>query len=450
LTASSSESRVVGRKTGPNPDQNRQHWPADAVERRAVASLVPGARNARTHSPQQVEQIAASIEAFGWTTPILVDEQSNLIAGHGRVLAAQRLGLVEIPTMVAKGWNEAQRRAYALADNRLPLSAGWNEDLLRIELTELKGLGVDLALTGFVSFELDTLFRRDSPGLTDPDAVPDLPVEPVTASGDVWRLGGHRLVCGDATDASVVERCLAGAKPGLMVTDPPYGVAYQPSWRADAGINRNTHKMGEIPNDDRADWRAAWALFHGDVAYVWHAGLFAGVVAEGLASAGFAIRSQIIWVKERFALSRGHYHWAHEPCWYAVRVGKSGRWAGDRSQSTRWDINARDDDGHGHGTQKPVECMRRPIENSSRQKEEVYEPFCGSGTTIIAAEMTGRRCLAIEIDLKYVDVSVERWQAFIGAKATLEETGETFEEVKARRLPPANPARESSRQEVAL
>jgi DNA modification methylase len=193
--------------------------------------------------------------------------------------------------------------------------------------------------------------------------------------------------------------------------------------------------MGKVLNDDRADWREAWALFKGDVAYVWHAGLFTGIVADSLIACDFQLRSQIIWTKDRFALSRGDYHWQHEPCWYVVRRGAKGHYEGGRGQSTRWDIPARDDEGLGHGTQKPVECMRRPIENNSQDGEAVYEPFSGSGTTIIAAELTSRRCLAIELDPGYVDVAVNRWQAFTGADARLEETRETFAEVGAARCP---------------
>jgi len=215
-------------------------------------------------------------------------------------------------------------------------------------------------------------------------------VNPATVAGDVWLLGKHRLVCGDCTEPEVVEACVNGVTPHLMVTDPPYGVAYDPAWRARAGVNLNKRKLGKVGNDDRADWREAWALFPGDVAYVWHAGRFASVAADSLEACGFALRAQIIWGKDRFALSRGDYHWQHEPCWYAVRNGAKGHWSGGRSQSTLWSIPARDDSGHGHGTQKPVECMKRPIENNSSPGQAVYDPFLGSGTTIIAAEMTGR------------------------------------------------------------
>ncbi len=211
---------------------------------------------------------------------------------------------------------------------------------------------------------------------------------------------------------------LGSVKPHLMITDPPFGVNYDPSWRNQRGLNHNDRKSGRVENDDRADWREAWALFPGDVAYVWHAGRYASTVQESLEASGFEIRAQIIWAKDRFALSRGHYHWQHEPCLYAVRG--TAHWTGDRSQSTLWNIPSREDRGHGHGTQKPVECMRRPMLNNSSPGQAVYEPFCGSGTSIIAAETIGRVCHAIEISPAYVDVAVTRWQDFTGKQATLE------------------------------
>jgi DNA modification methylase len=217
-----------------------------------------------------------------------------------------------------------------------------------------------------------------------------------------------------------------------MITDPPYGVAYDPQWRAKAGVNKNRGKMGKVRNDDRADWREAWALFPGDVAYVWHGALHASIVEESLRTAGFQIRSQIIWAKDRFALSRGDYHWQHEPAWYAVRKGTSGRWAGDRSQGTVWSIPAREDSGLGHGTQKPVDCMRRPMVNNSEPGDAVYEPFCGSGTTIIAGETVGRRVFAIELDPLYVDVAIRRWQTFTSKAAVHKDSGLSFDEIAAK------------------
>ena len=408
-------------------------WPADRVERWPIERLIPYARNARTHSPAQVDQIAASIREFGWTIPVLADEDGTIIAGHGRVLGARKLGIEQVPVMVAAGWSEAQKRAYSLADNKLTLNGGWDEELLGIELGELEVLGFDLDLTGFSETERLALGAQGNPGLTDPDDVPDLPANPVTVAGDLWLLGSHRLLCGDSTSAADVRKVLGGVKPHLMVTDPPYGVDYDPAWRKRAGVNLNKAKLGKVANDDRTDWREAWALFQGSVAYVWHAGRHASTAQASLEAVGFEVRTQIIWAKDRFALSRGHYHWQHEPCWYAVRG--SAAWHGDRKQSTLWQIPARDDAGHGHGTQKPVECMRRPIENNSSPGQAVYEPFCGSGTSIIAAEITGRSCHALELMPQYVDVAVERWQGFTGETAKLEGNGQSFAETAAERRP---------------
>jgi len=230
-----------------------------------------------------------------------------------------------------------------------------------------------------------------------------------------------------------VDRLLSGIQPEIMITDPPYGVEYDPEWRSEAGINKNRSRMGKVSNDTRVDWSAAYDLFHGAVAYVWHAGRFASEVQQSLENSGFEIRTQIIWAKDRFALSRGAYHWQHEPCWYAVRKATKANWCGDRSQSTLWQIKSRDDSGHGHGTQKPVECMRRPILNHTEPGEWVYEPFSGSGTTLIAAETTSRRCAAIELDPRYVDVAVRRWQDISGKAAALESTGASFEETREAR-----------------
>lgn len=410
-------------------------WPADKVERRAVAALIPYARNSRTHSAEQVSQIAASIREWGWTTPVLVDEDGGIIAGHGRVLAAQKLGITDVPCMVATGWSDAQRKAYVIADNKLAMNAGWDNDLLKIEMQALNGDGFDLALTGFAADEL-AAFMADDPneGLTDPDAVPDVPVDPVSSLGDIWVLGKHRIACGSSTDAHTVEAVLAGVKPHLMVTDPPYGVEYDPGWREKAGLNGPEAAKGKVLNDDKADWREAWVLFPGDVAYVWHAGLYAGTVADSLTATGFTMRSQIIWAKSVMVMSRGDYHWQHEPCWYAVRKGKTGHYDGGRKQTTLWQIDKPRKSETGHSTQKPIECMKRPIENNSSPGQAVYEPFSGSGTTIIAGEMTGRSVYAIELNPAYVDVAVTRWQDFTGERAVLESTGQAFDEIKAERL----------------
>ncbi len=306
----------------------------------------------------------------------------------------------------------------------------WDEARLSAELKDLLAEDYDLSLIGFDDAELEALLA----GEVDPetasqegeDDVPEAPETPISRSGDVWVLGKHRLLCGDATVATAVECLLGDVKPLLMVTDPPYGVEYDPGWRNKAGAAA-TKRTGKVLNDDRADWREAWALFPGDVAYVWHGALHATTVAESLEASGFNIRSQIIWAKDRLVLSRGDYHWQHEPCLYAVKKTGKGHWAGDRKQTTLWQTANKDQDAETvHGTQKPVECMRRPVLNNSSPGQAVYEPFMGSGTTLIAAETTGRVCLGIELNPAYVDVAVQRWQQFTGQGAVLDGTGQTF------------------------
>jgi DNA modification methylase len=339
--------------------------------------------------------------------------------------------------MIAQGWTKAQKRAYILADNQLALNAGWNEELLRIELADLAEMGFDLALTGFGEDELAALSAAGFEGLTDPDEVPEAPAEPVTVAGDVWVMGRHRLVCGDSTDADTVARALNGVTPHLMVTDPPYGVEYDPDWRNRAdranGKPYGASAVGRVTNDGDNDWRDAWSLFPGDVAYIWHADRHASAVQASIEAAGFEIRCQVIWAKQQFAIGRGDYHWQHEPCWYAVRKGKTGHWSGDRKQTTLWQIDKPHKSETGHSTQKPVECMKRPIENNSSPGQAVYEPFSGSGTTIIAAEMTGRACHAIEISPAYVDVAVLRGQAFTGKAAVLDGDGRAFDDIAGQR-----------------
>jgi DNA modification methylase len=410
------------------------------VEMLAVASLVPYAGNARQHPPEQVAQLAASIGEFGFTVPVLVDERGVLIAGHGRVLAAKALGMDAVPAIRLAHLTEAQARAYRLADNQLALTSTWDEALLAAELRALRTEAFDLGLMGFDQGTLDRLLAdvaAEEPVAAggDPDApAPEPPEAPVTRPGDLWLLGPHRLLCGDAASAADVARLLDGARPHLMITDPPYGVDYDPAWRNEAGVSA-TMRTGRVANDDRADWREAWALFPGDVAYVWHAGVHARTVIESLEAAGFAVRSQIIWAKPRFVLGRGDYHWQHEPCLYAVRKGRTGHWQGARDQATLWPIGTAGDEDAAtiHGTQKPVECMRRPMLNNSAPGEAVYEPFCGSGSTIIAAETIGRVCHAMEIDPRYVDVAVKRWQAFTGRAAVLAGEERVFDDIAATR-----------------
>lgn len=414
----------------------RRPWPADRVEHWPTERLIPYANNPRLHSEADLEKIAASIRKWGWTNPVLVDEQGVLIAGHGRVAAAARLGLKSIPVIVAHGWSEEEKQAYRLADNELAARANWDSDLLGSELRDLKFGGFDLDLIGFEPDRLDEILAGlGSSGLTDPDAILEIPDQPVTRPGDVWLLDDHRVGCGDSTNAADVEPVLAGSQPHLMVTDPPYGVDYDPSWRARRGLGSGKLARGKVLNDNRADWRQAYALFTGDVAYVWHGALHGDVVGADLAACGLQRRAQIVWVKQHFTLSRGDYHWKHECCCYTVRDGKTSHWQGDRTQTTVWEIlnnnpfgNRQREESSGHGTQKPVECMRRPIANNSRPGQAIYDPFLGSGTSLIAAEMSGRVCYGLELDPAYVDLVVHRWQRFTGRDATHQASGQSFDE----------------------
>lgn len=398
------------------------------LEQWPIERLRPSERNARKHPKAQIAEIAGSIAAFGFANPLLVDADGDLIAGHGRLAAARQLGLTQVPVIVLSGLSDAQKRKLRLADNRIALNASWDRGMLERELKELSVLNEDLELLGFSAAELNQALGGTSHnGFTDEDDVPEAEDQVVSKPGDIWSLGDHRFACGDCTDAELIGRLLGDARPNLMVTDPPYGVAYDPSWRHRSGLNQSK-RTGIVTNDDNADWSAAWKLFKGNIAYIWHGALHAVTVAESLQRNGFVIRAQIIWAKERLVIGRGDYHWRHEPCWYAVR--DKGNWTGDRRQTTLWEIPQKDgpeDAETTHGTQKPVECMRRPIQNNTMPGDAVYEPFSGSGTTLIAAETSGRVCYAVEIDPRYVDMAIRRWQAFTRKQAIRTSDGIAFD-----------------------
>ncbi len=406
---------------------------ATGIEIWPIERLVPYVRNPRRNDAA-INQMAGSIREFGFKIPCLVRSSGEVVDGHLRLKAAKQLGIAEVPVILCDEWSPAQVKAFRLMVNRSVTWADWDEELVALELADLQAADFDLSLTGFDEDELAQLLAsgdRDD-GLTDEDSVPPVSETPVSMVGDLWILGNHRLLCGDSTNRADVERLLAGVRPILMATDPPFGVRYDPEWRKRAGIN-NSDRMGRVRNDDRADWREAWALFPGDVAYVWHGGLHAAIVAASLEACDFQIRSQIIWAKSSLVMGRGHFHWQHEPCWYAVRG--TGHWNGDRKQSTLWQIETRNQDVETiHSTQKPVECMRRPIVNNSCPGQPVYEPFCGSGTTIIACEKETRSALAVELDPLYIDVAVKRWQEFTGKSAVLDGDGRTFAAIAGERL----------------
>jgi DNA modification methylase len=400
------------------------------VEWQPIANFQPYARTPRKND-HAIDRMVDSLREYGFKIPILARNDGEVVDGHLRLKAASKLGFTQVPVILCDEWSDAQVKAFRLLVNRSASWADWDEDLLALELQDLKALDFDLDLTGFDPIEIDRFLVDDEPA---EEELPVLLAEVRTQTGDVWLCGEHRVACGDATSERDVKSLLGSKLPMLMVTDPPYGVEYDPRWRERAGLGHQ-RQTGLVSNDHRADWSQAYKLFAGDVAYVWHAGVHAAEVAAGLEGAGFRVRGQIIWLKQHFALSRGDYHWKHEPCWYAVREGKPSHWNGDRTQSTVWEVpnlnpigGSKDEAATGHSTQKPVEVMQRPILNNTRRGEIVYDPFLGSGTTLVAAESSGRFCYAMELDPRYVDLSVRRWQQLTGKVAVREADGLTFDE----------------------
>ena len=415
------------------------------IEIWSLDRIRPYEKNARKIPQKAIDKVALSLKTYGWQQPIVVEPNGTMIVGHVRRLGALQLGWTEAPVHVADKLTPAQVRAYRMMDNRSHQEADWDFDILRVELGELKGLDLDLGLTGFDSHELDALLLHDDGRA---DEAPPLPAVAVSRPGDLWLLGPHRLLCGDATSAEAVARLLAERKPRLMVTDPPYGISLDSEWRDRAGLNgcgaaepsylkKRTagHTETTISGDTRADWSDAFALVPSlEVAYIWHASLFTREVLEGLLRIGFLYPQQIIWNKGRTVLTRTHYWYQHEPCWYVRK--KRAPWYGKAGEnSTVWDspspkfiMGASNEEKYDHPTQKPAALMRRPILNHLRAGELVYDPFLGSGTTLAAAELTERVCYGLELDPKYVDVIVQRWQNLTGKLACLE-SGETFDSV---------------------
>jgi len=412
---------------------------AKEIELLEAAVLKPIPTNPRRHSRENVAKIARSIQTYGWTTPVLITDGLEVIAGHGRLLAAQQLGQERIPCIRLSHLTPELVEAYRIADNRLALDSEWDDQLLTEAIRRLSNdPGFDLSSTGFDAGEIEDFLFIPGVGLTGEDDVPEPEPEVVSQAGDIWELGDNRLMCDDATSPVAAARLLEGETPVIMVTDPPYGVQYDATWRYESGVNAkvSARENAAVTNDNRSDWREAWALFHGPIAYVWNADVHLPRVAESLLVTGLEGRAVIVWVKNNHAIGRGHYHWRHELCWYAVRRGATARWEGDRKQDTVWEINNLDvpsdepeDTTEGHSTQKPVECMRRPLLNHTRKGELCYDPFMGSGTTLIAAQSTQRRAYGLEINPAYVDIAVRRWQAYTGSTARLAGEDKTFEEV---------------------
>lgn len=393
------------------------------ILRLELAALVPDVANMRTHSEQNIAAIMSSLKRWGQQKPIVIDAHNVIRCGNGTYTAANKLGWTHIDCVVSE-LTGAELAAFAVADNRTAEMAGWSEELgpflskLKVELPDLdtSGLGFDVLLPS-----LPPEIGKEVPVVVD-DAQEQRAQELLkkwgTSAGQLWTLGRHRLLCDDCTVEANVLRVCNGVVPNLMVTDQPYGDSYDPAWRDndlnDSNGGRATMRVAE---DDKVDWSAAWKLFKGNIAYVWFSAIHCNVVQTALESVGFEIRNQIVWAKTHFAISRGHYHWQHEPCFYAVRSGKTADWRGPRDQTTLWTIEKPYKNESGHSTQKPLECMFRPIRN--HDSDYVYDPFVGSGTTILAAEQLGRTCLALDKDPLAIAIALERWNVVTGIKPVL-------------------------------
>lgn len=409
----------------------------ETIEHVGVDAVLAYAKNSRTHSADQVAAVARSIRAYGFTNPILIHGKT-IIAGHGRVMAAKQIGLATVPAIRLDHLTEAEARAYVIADNRLAELAGWDEAILAEELRALQGEGFDLSLTGFEGKELDELLFEPPVAKTGADEAPAVQAVAKSKAGDVWVLGNHRVMCGDSTKANDVSTLMDGEMAMLMQTDPPYGVDYANDERPNPGVAKP-----RVANDDllegaklqeflEAAIRAALPHLDKHAAfYLWHPMLTQGTffAAAAAAAADILIHRQIIWAKPVLLLGRGDYHWKHELCFYGWVRGNRPPFYGQRNQTTVWEIasvSQAERKEMNHATPKPVAIWLPPIDNHTKVGELMYEPFGGSGSQIIAAEQTGRRCYAMELSPNYVDVAVRRWQNFTGQRAIHAVTGEPF------------------------
>ena len=407
-----------------------------------VEKLIPYARNARTHSAEQVAQVAASIAEFGWTNPILAGADGIVIAGHARLLAARKLGMTEVPVIVLDHLTESQRRALVLADNRLALNAGWDEEMLRVEMAALDEDGFNLELVGFTDDEIETLLRdpdEGHSGNTDDDAVPEAPETAVTVPGDVWILGEHRLLCGDATQMADVEKVLAGGLADMVFCDPPYNVNYGATMK-----DKLRGKARKIANDDlgqdfeqflRDACVNILTVTKGAI-YICMSSSEIHTLQRVFLEAGGHWSTFVVWAKNTFTMGRSDYQRQYEPILYGWKEGTDHFWCGARDQGDVWFIK-KPHVNDLHPTMKPVELVERAVRNSSKDRDTVLDPFGGSGTTLIACEKTGRQARLIELEPKYCDVIIRRWQEFSGEESSLNGDGRTFAAIAAERNPVA-------------
>lgn len=403
-------------------------------------SLIPYVNNSRTHDNNQVKQIASSIKEFGFTNPVLIDENNGIIAGHGRLLAADLLGLDEVPTITLEGLSEAQRKAYVIADNQLALNAGWDLNSLKVEIDRLTELNFDVDLLGFDDDFLSSLLDEPTKGLTDEDAVPDTPENPVTVEGDVWILGNHRLMCGDSTSIDAVDKLMDGNKADMVFTDPPYGMSYgggrargDHALNSKGGVLIKSHGMilgDDFKGDDLIEMvrdavgSAVTFSKSGSSKYICFPWRTYSEFQKALAQIDVIPSACIVWDKKSIGLGNANYRPQHEFIFYV----KGDDWHGDKAQSDVWYMSRGATGKYVHPTQKPVELIEKAINNSSKGQDVVIDVFGGSGSTLIACEKTNRYCRMMELDPKYCDVIIKRWEEFTGKQAILESTGKTYSE----------------------
>tara|TARA_Y100001973_G_C5162800_1_gene314448 strand:- start:76 stop:1353 length:1278 start_codon:yes stop_codon:yes gene_type:complete len=405
----------------------------------AIDELIPYVNNARTHTDEQVKQIASSIKEFGWTNPVLIDGDNGVIAGHGRLLAGQKLGMDKVPTIELQGLSEAQKKAYILADNRLAQNAGWDEDLLKIELQDLESMDFDMSLIGFELAELNKFLKEETEGLTDPDEVPDVEEEATTVKGDVWLLGEHRVMCGDATNETDTAKLMNNKKADMVFTDPPYNVDYNSKNDLLNLYNKGNHVQKDIKNDSFSnddEYQTfikkvydTFAVHLAEYNSLYICGNYESLVQLWKHNK-LKISNMLVWLKQNMVIGRMDYQNKHE----FILYGWHGRhkWYGDRKQTTVWEFD-KPLASKLHPTMKPVELIVYALKNSSQNNQIILDSFLGSGSTLIASEQTNRICYGLELDESYCDVIIKRWQDFTGKQATLENTNKTFEQVQEER-----------------
>lgn len=412
------------------------------IEYVEVEKLIPYARNSRTHSDEQVAQICGSIKEFGFTNPVLIDGDGLIIAGHGRTMAAQRLDMKEVPCLRLDYLTEAQKKAYVIADNKLALNAGWDDEMLALELGDLKDLDFDLSLTGFDDDELNKLLvEAVNEGLVDEDEAPPPPDEPISKLGDIWQLGSHRVMCGDSTSIDAVDKLMEGQKADMVFTDPPYGMSYGGGRAKGDNVSFKNRSggikaHGMIKGDDLEGdnlinlVRDAVATCiasskQGAAYYICFTWRTYAEFEEAIELGGATVANCIVWDKKSIGLGNSNYRPQHEFIFYV----KGGAWYGDKSQSDVWYMSRGATGEYVHPTQKPVELVQKALENSSKPGDLILDVFGGSGSTLIACEKTSRHSRLVDLDPKYVDVIVKRWQDYTGKQAIHAESGKTFAEM---------------------